>query len=202
MQLLLLAFSLLPLIRALTITAPTTGQGWTGNQTVQITWSSIAGDPATFSIELSRPNQNLGPYGGSLAVGNNVPTANGEFTFELPQVPPGDGYELQFVNISDINIVYATSGLFTVTENDTVTSTTSASSMTASTGTGTSSAVTSSSMTSGSSSSASSTSSSMTATPTSFSAAVSLISPTWLRELVATSAVLSVGIALGFGLLA
>ncbi|KZO94075.1 hypothetical protein CALVIDRAFT_233016 [Calocera viscosa TUFC12733] len=201
MQFLLLALAALPLIRALTISSPTAAQGWAGNTTVQITWTSIAGDPTTFSIELSRPNQNLGPYGGSLAVGNNVPTANDQFTFELPQVPPGGGYLIQFVNISNINTVYAQSDIFTVAENDTVSTATSASSTTGSV-TGSTSLTSTSASSGSSSSSASSTSASTTASPTSFSAATSIVSPTWLRELVATSAVLSVGIAVGFGLLA
>jgi len=125
MQFIILAvLAVLPLIRALSITTPNAAQPWIGNSTVQITWTSIAGDPATFSIELSRPNQNLGPYNGALAVASPVvPTTDGQITFELPQVPPGAGYLLQFVNISNINIVYASSQSFSVTENDTVSST-------------------------------------------------------------------------------
>ncbi|KAJ6538644.1 hypothetical protein DFH09DRAFT_1368809 [Mycena vulgaris] len=53
-------------------------------------------------------------FNNAFAIANSVdPTAN-TLTLTIPSVPAEDGYTLQFVNVSDINQVYATSGSFAI----------------------------------------------------------------------------------------
>ncbi|KAG8735145.1 hypothetical protein FRC11_003408 [Ceratobasidium sp. 423] len=49
-----------------------------------------------------------------MAVANNVQTALGTTSFELPIVPQVNTYQLEFVNITDINQVYASSTTFPI----------------------------------------------------------------------------------------
>ncbi|KAJ7849769.1 hypothetical protein B0H13DRAFT_2674659 [Mycena leptocephala] len=63
----------------------------------------------TFSIELTHPSFNH-----AIAIANNVDPKLDQTTVELPIVPAGDQYTLQFVNITDINQIFATSGDFSI----------------------------------------------------------------------------------------
>ncbi|KAJ7816030.1 hypothetical protein B0H13DRAFT_2683580 [Mycena leptocephala] len=63
----------------------------------------------TFSIELTHPSFNH-----AIAIANNVDPTLDQTTVELPIVPVGDQYTLQFVNITDINQIFATSGDFSI----------------------------------------------------------------------------------------
>ncbi|KAH0825976.1 hypothetical protein J3R83DRAFT_7571 [Lanmaoa asiatica] len=85
----------LPLVSALTIN-PLVGA--TTGGTVTITWTASTTDPATFSIELVNT-----AFHNQFAVANNVPTAQGQITIQLPQVP-----------VDNINTVYSQSGDFSV----------------------------------------------------------------------------------------
>ncbi|KAF7312804.1 hypothetical protein MKEN_00963800 [Mycena kentingensis (nom. inval.)] len=76
--------------------------------TATITWSSTDSDPV-FSIELHHDSFNQ-----DFAIANNVNPAAKSITIDLPQVPAGDGYTLNFVNITDITKVYASSGEFSI----------------------------------------------------------------------------------------
>ncbi|KAJ6576911.1 hypothetical protein DFH09DRAFT_1148761 [Mycena vulgaris] len=78
-----------------------------GGQTT-ITWSSTSSDP-TFSIELVHPS-----FNNAFAIANSVDPTINTLTLTIPAVPAEDGYTLQFVNVSDINQVYATSGSFAI----------------------------------------------------------------------------------------
>ncbi|KAF7291374.1 hypothetical protein MIND_01281900 [Mycena indigotica] len=73
-----------------------------------ITWTSASDDPV-FSIELLHPNFNE-----ALAIANNVDPANNTITVTLPPVEAGDGYTIEFVNITNINDVFATSSSFSI----------------------------------------------------------------------------------------
>ncbi|KAF8588375.1 hypothetical protein K439DRAFT_1335374, partial [Ramaria rubella] len=66
-----------------------------------------------FSIELI--NQ---IFNSQFALANNVATTQGSISFSLPVVPPGSGYTIEFVNIGNINQIFATSASFSVAEND------------------------------------------------------------------------------------
>ncbi|KAJ7304770.1 hypothetical protein DFH08DRAFT_825334 [Mycena albidolilacea] len=73
-----------------------------------ITWTSSSGDPS-FSIELSAPSFNAG-----LALANNVIPTTDQINITLPVVPAGDKYTIQFVSITNINQVLATSSDFSI----------------------------------------------------------------------------------------
>ncbi|KAJ7194884.1 hypothetical protein GGX14DRAFT_475707 [Mycena pura] len=68
-------------------------------------------DPAVpvFSMELVHPD-----FNDALAIANSVNGSLGYLKVDLPAVPADDGYTLQFVNISDIDDVYATSPVFAI----------------------------------------------------------------------------------------
>ncbi|KZS93373.1 hypothetical protein SISNIDRAFT_80368 [Sistotremastrum niveocremeum HHB9708] len=106
-------------VRALTINTPT---NWAGNQTNTVTWTSTAGDPPIFTIELL---QTTSP---TLAIANNVNTSLGSIALTLPNFDVGPGYSLEFVNVGNISDVLATSGTFTIAQKDQVTSSTSSTS--------------------------------------------------------------------------
>ncbi|KAJ7149508.1 hypothetical protein C8R43DRAFT_1007269 [Mycena crocata] len=90
---------------ALTVNAPNSPTS--GGQT-SITWTSTDSDPI-FSIELNHPSFNT-----AFAIANNVDPKANNLTLTIPPVPAEDGYTLTFVNVTDINNVYATSGSFSI----------------------------------------------------------------------------------------
>ncbi|KAF8730544.1 hypothetical protein AX14_005479 [Amanita brunnescens Koide BX004] len=88
------------------------------NSPITITWTSNAPgtDPPVFSIELV----NL-VFHNSFAIANNVQTTQGSLTLTIPTVPVGDGYSIEFVNISNINDIFAQTGQFSVAPASSVT---------------------------------------------------------------------------------
>ena len=64
---------------AIVISVPTNA---TSSSTITVTWTSQPGDPSVFSLELTNPS-----FHQDFAVGNNLDTSLGTFTFELPVVP-------------------------------------------------------------------------------------------------------------------
>ncbi|KAL6304901.1 hypothetical protein BKA93DRAFT_254086 [Sparassis latifolia] len=99
--------ALLPLVSALTIQTPA---NWDSAIQANITWTSASTDPSTWSFELVNPVN----FHNSFGLANNVDPSTGVLLVELPVVPPGDGYLLQAVNISNINDVFAQSGDFAI----------------------------------------------------------------------------------------
>ncbi|KAK0200596.1 hypothetical protein DFS33DRAFT_169548 [Desarmillaria ectypa] len=97
----------LPFVRALTVNNPSTAVSSAGELT--ITWTTSAGDPDTFSVELINQGFNR-----QFAIANNVDADLQSITLSLPQVPTGDGFTIQLVNISNINDVYAETGDFSI----------------------------------------------------------------------------------------
>ncbi|KAG8786107.1 hypothetical protein FRC12_016911 [Ceratobasidium sp. 428] len=95
---------------ALTITAPDSN-GWK-NGTVTTTWTSAAGDPDVFTIELR--DTNTPSVISPLAVANNVNTSAGTYSFLLPPVPDATTYQIEFVNVTNINQVFASSATFPI----------------------------------------------------------------------------------------
>ncbi|KAJ7485505.1 hypothetical protein FB451DRAFT_58681 [Mycena latifolia] len=77
-------------------------------QSLTITWESTPTDSATFDIELFKPSFII-----PLALASNVDTSTGEITVTLPLVPAGE-YILEFVNRTDINEIFAASGVFSI----------------------------------------------------------------------------------------
>ncbi|EIM92417.1 uncharacterized protein STEHIDRAFT_143786 [Stereum hirsutum FP-91666 SS1] len=152
----------------------------TSGGTTTITWTSESGDPDVFSLELV--NQQ---FNNAFAIGNNIQTSDGTITLGLPAVPVGDGYQLEAVNISDINDVLGTTGDFAIASaTSTSTSASSTSASASSSGSASSASVTSAASSSSSAfgstisgssaastSSGSSTATSASSTPSSFNAA-------------------------------
>ncbi|KAJ6538696.1 hypothetical protein DFH09DRAFT_1323652 [Mycena vulgaris] len=91
--------------QSLSVNAPSSVTS--GGQTT-MTWSSTSSD-ATFSIELIHPS-----FNNAFAIANSVDPTTNTLTLTIPPVPAEDGYSLQFVNVSDINQVYATSWSFAI----------------------------------------------------------------------------------------
>ncbi|KAF7797180.1 hypothetical protein EIP86_008372 [Pleurotus ostreatoroseus] len=96
-----------PLVSALTITTPT---NWTSAGPAVIEWTTVSGDPSTWSFELVNPTNFHQTFG----IANNVNPSLGSLTLTLPAVPPGDGYSLEAVNITNINQVFASTGDFSI----------------------------------------------------------------------------------------
>ncbi|KAJ7724356.1 hypothetical protein B0H16DRAFT_1596482 [Mycena metata] len=92
-------------VSCLTVNPPTAAQSGT---TTTITWTSTTTD-STFSIELTHPSFNQ-----AIAIANNVDPTLDTLAIELPVVPADDGYTLEFVNITNINQVFATSPDFSI----------------------------------------------------------------------------------------
>ncbi|KAH7923713.1 hypothetical protein BV22DRAFT_564152 [Leucogyrophana mollusca] len=100
----LISFALsLHSVSALVLNTPTE---LTSGAEATITWTSQSGDPSTFSLLLKS-------YA-TFAIADNVQTSLETITLELPEVPSGNEYILEATNISDIDVIYATTGEFTV----------------------------------------------------------------------------------------
>ncbi|TFK56827.1 hypothetical protein OE88DRAFT_60676 [Heliocybe sulcata] len=88
---------LVPFVSALTLNAPS---GLSSGGPATITWTSESTDPP-FSIELVNT-----VFHNSFAIANNVnPTLN-SMTIALPIVPVGDGYTLEAVNVTSVEIAW------------------------------------------------------------------------------------------------
>jgi hypothetical protein len=107
------ALAALPLARAAyTVDTP---QVWYGNVSNVVSWNSLTTDPPLFSVELVHP-QNI--VGDDYAIANNVDANLLSILVPLPRVTPGPGYTLHLVNPGNISDIYASSGQFTIVEND------------------------------------------------------------------------------------
>ncbi|THH33168.1 hypothetical protein EUX98_g1023 [Antrodiella citrinella] len=80
------------------------------SEPLTVTWTSSSGDPSSFSLELSNPQL----FNQQFAVGNNLGTSVGTFTFQMPTVPADNRYVLQAVNISNDGQVFGESGTFAI----------------------------------------------------------------------------------------
>ncbi|KIN99984.1 hypothetical protein M404DRAFT_777224 [Pisolithus tinctorius Marx 270] len=98
-QILAIALAL-PFVSALTLVAPT---GATTGGSVTLTWQATSTDPAYFTFQLVNP-----VFHDTFAIANNVQTSLGTLTLQLPQVPVDTNYQLEAINPSNVNDVYAT----------------------------------------------------------------------------------------------
>ncbi|KAK0493428.1 hypothetical protein EDD18DRAFT_420184 [Armillaria luteobubalina] len=126
------ALALLPL-SALSLTVNNPSTTVTSGGEITITWSTTASDPSTFHIELANT-----VFNSQFAVANNVNASLGTLTVQLPEVVPGSGFAIQFVNVANISQVYAETSDFSIA---TAASTTASTTGVASTGTGISTGV-------------------------------------------------------------
>ena len=76
------------LASALHITAPTS-KGVKGNTTVTISWTTDAGDPTLFSMELVNPTVGGLLAQGPIAIATNIKPEVGSISINFPVVPPG-----------------------------------------------------------------------------------------------------------------
>ncbi|KAI6139996.1 hypothetical protein BKA82DRAFT_4220139 [Pisolithus tinctorius] len=104
-QILAIALAL-PFVSALTLVAPT---GATTGGSVTLTWQATSTDPAYFTFQLVNP-----VFHDTFAIANNVQTSLGTLTLQLPQVPVDTNYQLEAINPSNVNDVYATSSTFSI----------------------------------------------------------------------------------------
>ncbi|KAJ7503995.1 hypothetical protein B0H11DRAFT_2222091 [Mycena galericulata] len=102
----------------------------TSTEMTSITWSSTSSDPV-FSIELDHPS-----FVHALAIANNVNLANDNITITIPLVPAQDDYTLTFVNVTNINDVFATGSDFAIAAAPNLTSTAATGASGTSTGVG------------------------------------------------------------------
>ncbi|KAJ7080543.1 hypothetical protein C8R44DRAFT_70139 [Mycena epipterygia] len=100
-----------PFASALSITTVSGNAVSEGSLT--ITWTTSTSDQycrsGTFSIELDHPS-----FNNALALANNVDSSTLTTTVALPNVPADSGYTIEFVDISNINSVFATSASFSI----------------------------------------------------------------------------------------
>ncbi|KAJ7286836.1 hypothetical protein C8J57DRAFT_1282130 [Mycena rebaudengoi] len=83
-----------------------------------ITWSSEPSDgPFTLSLFSTNPS-----YNGGFAIANNLNPADNKAVISLPDVIPGGGYTICFVDLHDTGKVYASSGSFIIGAAPTTTS--------------------------------------------------------------------------------
>ncbi|KAI6030009.1 hypothetical protein EDC04DRAFT_3115746, partial [Pisolithus marmoratus] len=104
-QILALALAL-PFVSALTLEAPT---GATTGGFVTLAWQATTTDPAYFTLQLVNP-----AFHNTYAIANNVQTSLGTLTIQLPQVPVDTNYQLEAIDPSNVNDVYATSSTFSI----------------------------------------------------------------------------------------
>lgn len=108
----------LPFVQALTVSTPTNVNS---GGTVNLNWTTAAGDPTTFSVELINT-----VFNNQFALANNVDPSLQTLTINMPIVPAGDGYTIEFVGVSNISQIFTTTGGFSI--GATVTSSSSSSS--------------------------------------------------------------------------
>ncbi|GHJ87562.1 hypothetical protein NliqN6_3964 [Naganishia liquefaciens] len=96
---------------AISILSPNSQTTWYKNSTVQLTWSSAAGDPNPFRIFLDSTE---GALSANATLADSVNTDLQGLTILLPQLTDSDGYLLYFVNTTNTSQVYATSQPFTI----------------------------------------------------------------------------------------
>lgn len=91
----------------------TTPYDWNINQDVTLYWTPGQDDVQQFCVKLFNPRLLRSLF--TIAV--TLTAQQSPFTFSMPPVPPGDGYILSFVDVSNDFNVYATSAPFSIGSN-------------------------------------------------------------------------------------
>ncbi|KAJ3994239.1 mitochondrial developmentally regulated MAPK-interacting protein [Lentinula boryana] len=98
-------------LATLSISSPSSTEFWVFNSPNSINWTSTAGDPESFNIDIiNLDNTTLnGAFSIASGVANNL-------SFEVTNVTlvPGDNYICQFINSSNITQVFVNSSTFSV----------------------------------------------------------------------------------------
>ncbi|EGN91885.1 hypothetical protein SERLA73DRAFT_191908 [Serpula lacrymans var. lacrymans S7.3] len=103
-----LAIVLPTLASALTLDTPI---GLTSGGEATFVWTTEAGDPSTFALDITNAQLRT-----SLAIANNVQSSLNSLTIKFPIVPASNNYVAEAVSPDDINIIYATSGEFAISQ--------------------------------------------------------------------------------------
>ncbi|KAF9073226.1 hypothetical protein BDP27DRAFT_1319067 [Rhodocollybia butyracea] len=115
---LLAAAALLPAYASATfsISSPSGSEFWVFNRSNAVNWTSTAGDPTEFNIDIINTNSSI--LNGAFSI---APSVANSLSFVISNVTlvPGDGYIMQFVNVSDPTQVFVNSSAFTVMPNGT-----------------------------------------------------------------------------------
>ncbi|KLT44437.1 hypothetical protein CC85DRAFT_18046 [Cutaneotrichosporon oleaginosum] len=90
---------------------PSAGATWYMNDTVPLNWTLTQPqtDPKEFRVLLSG-----GGMAGPQEIAQQVPSANEQYRLLLPQLNPGDGYTISFVNTTNEAQEYAKSNAFKI----------------------------------------------------------------------------------------
>ncbi|KAI0742947.1 hypothetical protein C8Q80DRAFT_943166 [Daedaleopsis nitida] len=97
---------------AISIVGPNENAYWVQNATNTITWQFSEGDPSPISINVI--NANNATLNGEFAIASFVNVSDQTFAVTNVTLRPGDGYQVQFVNNTNITQVFAASPTFTV----------------------------------------------------------------------------------------
>jgi len=107
-----LAASFVPFASALTITSPGAGSYWIFGTSNTISWTYNNGDANPISITVTNPDNSL--LNGVFSIAQNVQVSQKSFTVTQVTLKPGSGYIVNFVNATNTNQTYVSSGSFDV----------------------------------------------------------------------------------------
>ncbi|KAI0673193.1 hypothetical protein C8Q78DRAFT_1077472 [Trametes maxima] len=99
-------------VSALDILGPSESAFWVQNTSNTITWTFNQGDPSPININVV--NANNATLNGVFSIASFVNVSTQTFTVTNVTLRPGDNYQVQFVNTSNITQVFASSPDFTV----------------------------------------------------------------------------------------
>ncbi|KAG7527311.1 hypothetical protein FFLO_07062 [Filobasidium floriforme] len=94
----------------ISILTPASNTIWYKNNTVVTTWSAGPDDPTSFRIIVQQPD------GNNATLADTVPTSLQALTLLLPQLANGGGYQIRYVNTTDINEIFAESQPFEIAQ--------------------------------------------------------------------------------------
>ncbi|KZT38758.1 hypothetical protein SISSUDRAFT_1128545 [Sistotremastrum suecicum HHB10207 ss-3] len=99
-------------LSAITITEPSPSSFWVQNQTNTISWTFASGDPNPISIVIVNSNNTF--LNGEYSIHEFVDLSNGSFTVTNVTLLVASGYQVEFVNTTNLTQVFATSQTFDV----------------------------------------------------------------------------------------
>ncbi|KAL4873625.1 Ser-Thr-rich glycosyl-phosphatidyl-inositol-anchored membrane family-domain-containing protein [Aspergillus spectabilis] len=102
------------LVAAISITEPTANSTFAAGSTITVNWTTVDTDPSYFSLYLWNFFSWPPSY---VALATDIPTADRTHTVQIPcDTNPEWGYQLSAINGTNVYIIYAQGGRFTVTD--------------------------------------------------------------------------------------
>ncbi|OCH90242.1 hypothetical protein OBBRIDRAFT_887826 [Obba rivulosa] len=111
MRLILAIFSLTGLAFGYQIISPNSTSGWTTEGPNVVTWTKLATDPPNFSLLLQFP---VSGGGEELALVADVNGDLGQLVVPSFEVSPGNGFRVNFVDVTDNDEIFAQSAPFSI----------------------------------------------------------------------------------------